>query len=337
MREGINPQKSQPKLEVRTNHRVIFVVYLSDQYSFYENSLDVFKLALDSAITTINNNAAITVVNNGSMNKVGELLDSYYKSGKIDTLISHRQNIGKIDALLGAARSSREKYITLSDADVLFKAGWQQEVEKVFHSFPDTGSVSLISYRHNFWHATSTVMRQILSGKLKLKKEAIPENFEDYKRFTQSINKPFDDTIDAPWPIVESQGNKAIVGGTHQVITVDRDVFFQTIPTQPSYILIGKNSVVDFIDEPIDRAKKLRLSTFHNYAYHMGNGLEDWMLEIQRNNESSPKPETRIIEPITNDLFSTPNQLRLYRIQKRYVRRWFFKIKKIGKYFPKKL
>jgi hypothetical protein len=85
--------------------------------------------------------------------------------------------------------------------------------------------------------------------------------------------------------VVESKNCKANIGSGHQVLTIDRDILFETIPTNPSLTLVGGTSENDYVDFSIDKANKLRLSTYHNYAYHMGNKLENWMVDLQNDNK----------------------------------------------------
>jgi len=287
MRIGTNPQKSVRKITLTTHHRIIIVVYIPNEEGFYENSFEVFKMCLNSLVATINSFAAITVVNNGSHKKVFDFLNLYLEEKKIDTLISHNTNIGKIDALIGAARGSREKYITLSDADILFVSGWQENVEKVFANFPNVGSVSPIPVRKAVMFGTSSVLKHIVLRKIKFMTEPILENFEDYNRYLESINWDLEIQKDNKWNVVENNKCKANIGSGHQVLTLDRDIFFKTTPTNPSLTLVGGTSENDYVDFPIDIANKLRLATYNNYAFHMGNKLEDWMIEKQKSNKKN--------------------------------------------------
>lgn len=287
MRIGSNPQKSERKIKLTTHHRIVIVIYLPNEEGFYKNSFEVFKMCLDSLVSTINSYAAITVVNNGSHKKVIDFLNIYLAEKRIDTLISHTTNIGKIDALIGAARGSREKYITLTDADILFTSGWQEKVEDVFANFSNVGSVSPIPVRTGLLFGTSSVLKQVLLRKIKYLSEPIIENFEAYNRYLQSINWDLETENDKKWNVVEKNKCKANIGSGHQVLTIDRDILFTTIPTNPSLTLVGGTSENDYVDFPIDKANKLRLATYHNYAYHMGNKLENWMIDLQNINKKS--------------------------------------------------
>jgi hypothetical protein len=325
MRIGSNPQKSEKKINLTTYHRVIVVVYIPNAEGFYKNSYDVFKLCLDSLIATINSNAAITIINNGSYEKVTDLLQSYLKDKKIDSLIHHSVNIGKIDALIGSARGAREELITYSDSDILFQKGWQENVEKVFSTFSNVGSVSPISIRYGLFYGTSSVLKQIILGKVKIKFEPIPENFDSYNKYLKSINWDTDKNDNKNWPVVEKNNNKAIVGSGHQVLTISRELLFKTVPSNPSLTLVGGDSEYKYVDEPIDKLRKLRLCTYHNFAFHMGNNLEDWMIDVQKNNLkiTSYFSEEFHQKESNSDLFYSKYKTIIYLIKKKVSKKIF--------------
>jgi hypothetical protein len=325
MRIGANPQKKERKITLTSHHRIVIVVYIPNEEGFYKDSFDVFKMCLDSLVSTINSKAAITVVNNGSHQKISDFLNSYLAGNKIDTLISHNTNIGKIDALIGAARGAREHYITLTDADILFVADWQEKVEEIFAKFPKVGSVSPIPVQRGLYFGTSSVLLQILLGKIHFKLAPIPENFEGYNRYMESINWNVETKDDINWAIVEKNGVKATVGSGHQVLTINRDILFEKTPSNPSLTLVGGKSENNYVDFPIDKSGKLRLSTYNNYAFHMGNKLESWMLEVQKTNENIVKNEEDNIEVVTPspDLFNSKWKNKWHGFKKRIIKKIF--------------
>lgn len=321
MRVGSNPQKQEKKVIMTTNHRIVVVVYIPNEEGFYKDSLAVFKSCLDSLVYTINANAVITVVNNGSYFKVVDLLARYLKEQKIDTLISHNVNIGKIDAQIGAARGAREKMVTLTDSDILFVTGWQENTEEIFAKFTNVGSVSPIPVRTGLYAGTSSVLKHIVFKKLRFKFMPIPENFKNYNRFLNSINWDLETHSDNLWPVVESNGVRAIIGSAHQVLTIDRDILFTTSPSNPSLTLVGGNSEHNYVDTPIDKSGKLRLATYNNYAYHIGNKLEDWMNDIQLINKETKSIEIKTIRNLVQvDLFNTKFNNKFYGFKKKILK-----------------
>ena len=285
----MNPQKQDKKIVLKTNHRIIVVVYIPELTGYYQNILQVFKLCLESIIITKSEYCAITVVNNASCKEVFDFLEYSFRSGKIDSVIHHKENIGKIDALIGAARGARESLITMTDVDILFKMGWQENIENIFKNIKNVGSVSPISVRKSINYGTSSTLKKILFCKVKFSLKPIPQNFEDYNRYLQSINWSQEINNDKLWPVIEENGVKAILGSGHQVLTIRREILFKTVPTVPSLTLVGGHSEFDYVDEPINKAGGMRLATYTNFAYHMGNTVEDWMITIQENNIKSKR------------------------------------------------
>ncbi len=287
MRVGMNPQKEYKKIELKEHHRVVVVVFIPRLEGYYENMFEVFKLNLESINSTKNEFCVITVVNNGCCDVVVEYLNEMYANSKIDCLVHHKINIGKIDALIGAARSAREKLITLTDADILFVKGWQENVENVFCNFKDVGSVSPLPIRKGLTSGTISTLQKIMLKKVKLSFLPIKENFNSYNKFLESIGWDIEKNDDMLWPVISKNKHKAILGSAHQVLTLHRDIFFSDVPSLPSLILVGNNSEHDYVDTPIDLSNKMRLSTYNNFAFHMGNKAENWMYDIQKNNSTT--------------------------------------------------
>ena len=205
MRIGMNPQKREKKIELQFKHRLIILVYVPEKEGYYKNIFEVFKLCLESAIATINDKCAITVVNNGSCKEVVDYINIKYQNKEIDALIHHNLNIGKMDAIIGAARGSREPIITLSDVDVLFKFGWQQEVEKNFKAFKNLGSISPMSVKSTFRESNVSTLEKIIFKKLKFSLEPIPENTEDYNLYLKSLNWDMICDKNSLWPVVSQK------------------------------------------------------------------------------------------------------------------------------------
>lgn len=324
MRIGMNPQKAEKKVELVTNHRVVVVVFIPEMSGFYKNSFEVFKLCINSLTTSTNKKIAITVVNNGSCNEVVNFLDMCLKNGDVDTVIHHSKNIGKIDAMIGAARGAREQLITLTDSDILFKSGWQYNVENIFKTFKNVGIVSPIPVRQSKFYATSTTLLKILFKNIKLSKKAIPENFDDHNKYMQSINWDLETDKNALWSVLEYNNCKAILGAGHQVLTLNRDILFKTVPTNPSLTLVGNSSEYNYVDIPVDKSSGLRLSTYNNYAYHMGNTPEEWMYEVVSDNklqDFNDQPELNFKN--SDDLFNSQLAFKWYRFKSRIIKKLF--------------
>lgn len=331
MRIGMNPQKQDNKIVLKTNHRIIVVVYIPDFKGYYKNIFEVFKLCLESIIATKNDRCAVTVVNNASCLEVSEFIDANFKNGNIDCVIHHNENIGKIDAIIGAARGVREPLITMTDTDILFKNGWQENIEDIFMKIKDTGSVSPMSFRKSINYGTSSTLKKILLRKIKFRFLPIPENFDEHNKNLESINREKEVSKDSLWPVIEENGVKAIVGSGHQVLTIRREILFKTVPTSPCFVPVGLDSEFKYVDEPINKAGGLRLATYNNYAYHMGNAVEDWMFDVQQDNVKNKEKIKHNQMPfqLPKENFRIPNYWRFHFYQRLYIKIFNMLYKKI--------
>ncbi|MEO1033908.1 MAG: glycosyltransferase family 2 protein, partial [Bacteroidota bacterium] len=286
MRVGMNPQKQSKKIQLDCQHRLIIIVFIPSLEGYYKDVLEVFKLCLESAVATTNSNCAITVVNNASCEAVNTYLKGKLDENSIDTVIHHKKNIGKIDALIGAARASREPIITISDVDILFKHGWQKSVEDIFENFKGVASVSPIPARMFKNYETYSTFGKVLLGKVKFSYQSIPENHDDYNKYLLSTHNDEETDENLKWPVISSNKHKAIIGSGHQILSMRRELFFTTVPREPSLILVGNRSEYYYCDDPINYSGGMRLATYYNNAYHMGNTVEEWMRDVQKDNIS---------------------------------------------------
>ena len=323
----MNPQKQHKKIDMQSHHRVIVVVFIPKLEDYYLHMFGVFKLSLESIIATKNELCEITVVNNACCDVVVDYLNVLFSENKINSLIHHKENIGKIDALVGAARGSRERLITTTDADILFVKGWQEAVENVFSSFKNVGSVSPLPIRIGLTSGTISTLQKIIFKEVSFSFQKIKENFIPYNKFRESIGWDLEPTDDLPWPVVSYKGVNAILGSAHQVLTIDREIFFSDIPFEPSFTLVGNNSEHNYIDTPIDLSGKMRLSTFSNYAYHMGNKAEDWMYAVQEQNKTA-----KAILPVVA-FSSLPSTLHNSRLKTNWFKAKKMVIKRIFNYW----
>jgi hypothetical protein len=141
MRVGDNPGKTKPLEYKKPYHRIIIPVYIKEG-GWFDTAFDTLQLCIESLHQTIHKQTGITVIANDCSVKVLTYLIAKNKEGVINKLIINFENEGKVDPVVGVMKGCREELITVSDCDVLFKACWQQEVEKIFAAIPRCGMVS---------------------------------------------------------------------------------------------------------------------------------------------------------------------------------------------------
>ena len=168
--------------------------------------------------------------------------------------------------------------VTISDADVLFCNGWENAVVAVFEAFPKAGSVSPVPVFRTHFRLTSNIwMRYLFSSKLSFRPV---ENPEALTRFANSIGWPRLDIKykDVIGTLIANNGTIAVLGCSHFVVTYKREVFDE-LPKGNSVFQLGGDSEQLYTDEPVLKKGGYRLATNDNYAYHLGNHLENWMEE----------------------------------------------------------
>ncbi len=321
MRVGNNIAKDQLISYEVALHRLVFPLHIPYQNDYYQEAYQIFEYALFSARKTSVTALKISVVSNASCKEVNAMLFELYQQGFIDELIIEPEPLGKINSLLKVLRHAQEALITVVDADVLFLNGWETAVFEVFEAFPKAGAVSPVPIFYKHFHLTANIwLRFWRSKKLYFRPVKNPAALQ---KFANSIGWTFpDDTYKTVIATLKTSANfEAVVGCPHFVATYKREVFKQ-LPLQNSRYQLGGNSEHDYLDLPVIKAGGYRLSTTNNYAYHLGNTLEDWMATTFNHLEDvSPKINR-------SDKFLTPlkpNRLTYFLAQHIFAKLFYLK------------
>ena len=276
MRVGYNPYKDQI-LEETYHHQVVIPVYIPNQEGYFKDSFTILKLCLESLFNTIHEKTFITIVNNGSAESVAHYLDLLLKENKIQELV-HTENIGKLNAILKGLVGNDIELVTISDADVLFLPNWQMETMKVFKEVPKAGVVGIVpQFKMYESNCGNVLFDTLFNSELRF----IPiKNRADLIRFYDSIgwDRNYNQDYLAYNLALEINPElNVLIGSGHFVATYKKDIF-ETIITYIGYKMGGNSE--GYLDSlPLEK-DYWRVTTQDNYAYHMGNTLEDWMETI---------------------------------------------------------
>lgn len=277
MRIGLNPHKDQPITDVNFLHQVVMPVYIPHFEGYFEKSFEVLQLSLQSLFQTIHEKTYITIVNNGSCEDVVRFLNQLLQEGKIHEVI-HTTNIGKVNAILKGIVGHDIELVTITDADVLFLPNWQSETLKVFRTIPQAGVVGIVPQFCGFkGKSENTLLANLFSKKLKF----LPvHNKEALIHFYDSIGWKRDynpDYLQYALGLDYSKDFKVIIGSGHFVSTYKRAVFDE-VKTYIPFKLGGiSESYLDALPLTFDY---WRLTTYDNFAYHIGNVTEEWMYDV---------------------------------------------------------
>lgn len=282
MRIGNNPHKDEIIPQSDYLHQVVIPVYIPHQEEYFKDGLRILQLCLQSLLKTVHSKTYITVVNNGSCKLVKEYLDKVYQDGQIQELI-HTENIGKLNAVLKGLAGNSIELVTITDADVLFLDNWQEATTKVFRALPKAGVVGIVPQFCMYKNKCGNILFDNLFNK-KLKFIPIQSSeglirFYDSIGWDRSYNK---DYLEYGLGLVHND-IKVFVGSGHFVATYKKQMF-QEMKSYFNYKLGGDSE--NYLDTLPLKYDYWRVTTYDNYAYHMGNVHEDWMSEIEQDKKN---------------------------------------------------
>lgn len=276
MRKSKNESKDKLINIRQCAHRVIIPLYVPHEDGYYKDSFKIFEICLRSVIKTAKSPLKISVISDTCAKNLNRRLVELKEEGLIDELILESENLGKINSVLRALRNTQERLITITDADVLFLNGWENAVINVFESFPNAGVVCPVPVFRTQFRLTSNIwMKYLYSKKLGFSPVKNPEALT---KFAKSIGWS---RLDLGWKDViatlkAKNGNIAVLGSSHFVATYKREVF-DYLPKEDTVYKLGGDSEFLYTDLPVKKVGGFRLATYDNYAYHLGNTMEDWI------------------------------------------------------------
>ncbi|KFF18257.1 glycosyltransferase family A protein [Flavobacterium hydatis] len=329
MRIGFNPHKDQVLPKSEYLHQVIIPVYIPNQEGYFKDSFEILKLCLNSLFCTVHKKTFITIINNGSDIVIAEYLDLLFKQDKIQEII-HTENIGKLNAILKGLAGNNIELVTISDSDVMFLPNWQVETSRVFTTVPDAGVVGIVPQFKMYEHYCGNVIfDNLFNKKLKLipvkNKEALIR-FYDSIGWDRSYNQ---DYLKFNLGIEVKKDLNVLVGSGHFVATYKKDIFGELI-SFISYKMGGDSE--RYLDKLPLKKDYWRLTTQDNYAYHMGNVIEDWMLEESNQIEREYKiPQFDFVEKrrLNSMLYFIKNRIFIKFISIKWTAKLFLKWKKL--------
>ncbi|MFE3846689.1 glycosyltransferase family A protein [Flavobacterium sp. LB3P45] len=329
MRIGNNPHKDKVIAQSDYLHQVVIPVYIPHQDGYFRDSLKIFQLCLQSLLNTVHHKTYITIVNNGSCKMVMEYLDKVYDEGKVQELI-HTENIGKLNAVLKGLAGNNIELVTITDADVLFLDNWQFETTKVFRALPKAGVVGIVPQFNMFKNKCGNVIfDNLFNKKLKFIPTHSPEGlirFYDSIGWDRSYNKDY-----LKYGLGLEQNNSTVLLGSGHFVATYKKQMFQEMKTYLNYKLGGDSE--DYLDSVPLKYDYWRVTTYDNYAYHMGNIFEDWMSEIMhevniRNEMDSDFAQNKVANTF---IVAVKNTVFLKFFGSDFISRLFYRWKKLPK------
>ena len=325
MRVGLNPNKDLTLETSSYVHQVVIPVYIPNKEGYFKDSFKILKICLESLFNTVHDKTFITIVNNGSCHEVIDYLDELYSENKIHELI-HTENIGKLNAIIKGLVGNTIELVTISDADVLFLPDWQWETTRIFKEVPKAGMVGIVpQFKMYEAYCGNVIFENLFNKKLKF----LPvKNPDALKAFYKSIGWKSDynqDYLKYNLGIEINSNLNVLIGSGHFIATYKKDVF-KEITSYIGYKLGGVSET--YLDKAPLLKNYWRLTTYDNYAFHMGNVFENWMIA---NNKSQYNHNI-----ISNFKRNTPSNSILYFIKNRLFVK-FISIPFLNKLFLKRV
>ena len=276
MRIGNNPNNHKKIDTFLKSHRVIIPVYIPNFEGYFKDSLNVFKVCLESLIKTINNDTAISIISNASCSDVNDYIYDLKRNNRIDRAIFNKENVGKMNAIISETRASFEEYITYSDADVFFDKNWLLKTYNIFKNVPEAGFVSMNPTPQNYTHSESTILSNLVSVFFKKFKTSEICSYDDLKHFHDSIGRNENFTKNMfKSNILSISNNNYIIGAGHFCCTIKKTPTLKYVPKKYSNIGVSGGSESVYLDIPFNKTGLWKLSSPKAHVWHMGNVLEE--------------------------------------------------------------
>lgn len=309
MRVGHNPHKDQLLSAPDYLHQVVIPVYIPHQEGYFKDSFKILQLCINSLVATVHAKTCISIVNNGSCDDVKVYLNDLYEQRLIHELI-HTENIGKLNAVLKGIAGNAIPLVTIADADVLFLNNWQSETTKIFDQVPQAGVVGIVpQFKMYEGHCGNVLLANLFNGKMcfsPVKNQEALIRFYDSIGWDRNYNH---DYLKYNLALTINPELKVLIGSGHFVATYKKDIF-EHIVSYIGYKMGGDSE--GYLDQlPLEK-DYWRLTTQDNYAFHMGNVHEDWMIVPAKNelkvdfsiiNFAKRKPINAVVYFVKNRLF----------------------------------
>jgi len=296
MRKEYNPNKDKPLPLNPFFHQVIVPIYIPLTVGYHRDSFNILKICLQSLFKTSHEKTFFTCINNGSGPEVREYLNQLLQEGQIQEVI-HTENIGKVNSILKALNGHDFDLVTITDSDVLFLPGWQEEGYAMFKAFRKLAALSTSpNPRLLKFHTWNLILEFFFSKQLKFTPVEDPKSL---KQFAESIGNP---ELFKPGHYEKNLtltlgGKVGVLGAGHFVVTYRKELF-EDFPLKFTKFKLGGKSE-GRLDRLASQKGCWRLSTSKSFSLHMGNIEEPWMKScLETISQTSFNPETLGLPPL---------------------------------------
>jgi glycosyltransferase involved in cell wall biosynthesis len=274
-RIGINPSRFKTSDYQPSQVTVCVLTYLPHLEGYFRQRLEILRLSMESLIANTGRPVDVLVFDNGSCPEALEYLRRLHQTGRINFLIQSKENIGKIGAWQLMFSAAPGEIIAYGDDDIFYYPGWLEAELEVMNAFPKAGMVSGVPVRNAATYAIQAAEDATADPNSKIsgsRARHIPDEWEtDWASSTgrdpQEHREDFNDRQDL---ILRSNEIEAIAGANHYQFLASKELLLASLPGDWIGRLMGH--MVE-VDEAIDQAGYLRISTTGRYTRHIGNQI----------------------------------------------------------------
>lgn len=292
-RVGINPARGKVTSYQPARVSVCLITYIPEESGYFEHRFNVLKLVFSSIDAHTTPPYDLLVFDNHSCPAVTDYLISLKDAGLIDYLILSQRNIGKIGAFRILFEAAPGEIIAYSDDDIFFYPSWLEAHLKILENISQAGMVSGVPVRNASHHANQSLnkLRKQTDQNLRIyETRHIPDEWEidwavstgrDPQTHLASTSQDQDMIIE----VHNKEGEtlcKAVAAANHFQFMGWKSRLLTALPEMWSGKLMG--AMIE-LDEAIDQAGYLRLSTTERFVQHIGNTISPALLEVARNFE----------------------------------------------------
>lgn len=276
MRIGQNPAKSIDYVPQPARVTVALITYIPFLSGYYAQSLEVLKLCLQSLAQDASVPFDLMVFDNASCLEVRNYLLDCQTNGQIQYLVLSDKNVGKGGGWNFIFQAAPGETVAYADSDILFRPGWLSESLAILEAFPQAGMVTARPMRSPEAYYTTTLEWAQQYGGAKGGVELEQGNFIPWEVYLEHVTSLGTSEEQArqwyesrsDWR-VKSLGVSAIIGAAHFQFTVRKAAIRPFLP----FHMDRPMGQVRTLDEQMNQAGLLRLSTCQPLVKHLGNTL----------------------------------------------------------------
>ena len=329
MRIGQNPARQGMTAYVPERVGVATLVYIPHLEGYYSQSLEILRIQIESLKAHTCDPFDLFVFDNGSHPQVQHALQEWQQQGLVDWLFLARQNLGKTGAMNWILGAMPIEIICFTDSDVYFRSGWLQESLKVLDAVPQAGIVSGQPCFFDILKGQGKAQIPFLEDSAKVQ-EYWPEAriIQEYVRGLGGGEERIKKYSSQSLQVFEFANGtvKAVLGATHMQFIIRRELARKVIPLPAVTGLSPEEDRV--FNQRIDDAGYLHCSLLEPYVVHMGNSIDEALLnEIKTGQSAKPAGEGPVDAP-ASDAARGKTRLTVLRklAQLKWARRWMTRL-----------